>query len=143
MVAQVIDFSKYSSWRQKRDCNREVARQSEPKADDREFMFWSGASGRLYVHSIYTLIDCPELPNANVVFVRNCSANSRQQIQVSRVENGASSLNLAEIRHKGALLGADEVHVHLLGKDRSERLCIEYDLVSSEVTPPLSNRAMH
>jgi hypothetical protein len=37
-------------------------------------------------------------------------------------------LNLAEVRHRAAKLGASEVHVHLIADSEAERMLIEMDL---------------
>ena len=42
------------------------------------------------------------------------------------------SLNLAEIRHNGARLEANEVHVHLLGRTDEQRWQIELDLCTAQ-----------
>ena len=34
-----------------------------------DFTFWRGSTGIRYVHTVYTLIDCPELPSANITLV--------------------------------------------------------------------------
>src|SRR4029077_8353939 len=34
------------------------------------FHYWRGASGRRYLHSVYSLIGCPALPRANYILVR-------------------------------------------------------------------------
>lgn len=92
------------------------------------FMFWSGASGKRYVHSIYALTDCPELPAANFVLTRRGSDGRRAVLAIGRVTNASHSLNLAEIRQRGAQLDASEVHVHLLATDAREMRNVEFDL---------------
>lgn len=99
------------------------------------FHFWTGASGRRYVHTIYSLIDCPEIPAGNYVLVRREGRGRRSVLAVGRVESDAPSLNLAELRQKGALLGANEVHVHLLAGSPKHSLMVELDLRSGQVTP--------
>ena len=42
---------------------------SDPAFKDR-FWYWTGASGRKYIHSVYGLEDCPPLPGAIYVAVR-------------------------------------------------------------------------
>lgn len=96
------------------------------------FEFWIGASGERYVHSVFTLIECPELPAANYVLATRDAAGRRRTLRIGRLENDAASLNLAEIRHVGATLGATEVHVHLLAGSTRRRQCIELDLAAAE-----------
>jgi hypothetical protein len=103
-------------------------------ADRKEhFHFWSGASGRRYVHTVYDLIDCPEVPAANFLLVHRDAAGRRSVLAISHSKSQAASLNLAEIRHRAARLGANEVHVHLLAPSAQERRVIELDLRAGRI----------
>lgn len=93
-----------------------------------DFTFWRGATGIRYVHTVYGIFDCPELPGANVTLVRRHASGRAEVMHICRVEHDAPSLNLAEIRQTAALLGANEVHVHLLADSATERAAIERDL---------------
>jgi hypothetical protein len=73
---------------------------------------WLGASGRRYVHSVYSLIECPPLPKATYVLVRRDQNGQRMPLQVGLGLSAAPTLNLAQVRRRGAQLGANEVHVH-------------------------------
>lgn len=92
------------------------------------FHFWTGASGRRYVHTIYSLIECPALPAGNYVLVRRHSDGRREVLAIGSVASEAASLNLAEIRRHGALLGANEVHIHLLAGTAKLTKLVEFDL---------------
>ena len=92
------------------------------------FRFWSGASGKRYVHSIYNLLECPELPQANFVLVRRDADGRRTVMAIGRLTNASMTLNLAELRQRGAQLGANEVHVHLLAAGPEQAKMIEFDL---------------
>lgn len=105
-----------------------------------DFTFWRGATGMKYVHTVYGLLDCPELPPCNVMLVRR-SAGHAHVVSIGRVEDEAPSINLAEIRRSAALLGANEVHVHLLGQTHQERAAIEHDLAGAGEL--LSSSATH
>lgn len=105
-----------------------------------DFTFWRGATGMKYVHTVYGLLDCPELPPCNVMLIRR-SGGHADVLSIGRVENDAPSVNLAEIRRSAALLGANEVHVHLLGKTQAERAAIEHDLAGAGEL--LSSSATH
>jgi hypothetical protein len=96
------------------------------------FEFWSGASGQRYVHTVYSLIECPELPRANYMLVRRDASGRRHILRIGRLTHRAKSLNLAEIRHNGAKLGANEVHVHLIGRSSEQRRQIELDLCAAQ-----------
>src|SRR5665648_946368 len=67
------------------------------------FHYWRGASGRRYLHSVYTLVGCPALPQANYIFVR---------------------------RHED---GANEVHIHLLADTAHDRALVEADLTAAHM----------
>lgn len=94
------------------------------------FQFWTGASGRRYVHTIYTLLDCPALSAANYILVRRDDEGQRAIVEIGYLKANAPSLNLADIRQRGATMGANEVHVHLLAESPREALRIEFDLKS-------------
>ena len=103
---------------------------SKATATEAQFCFWRGASGDRYVHHIYDLIACPELPAANYVLVGRDTAGRRKVLQVGRAKHATPSLNLAEIRYLGAKLGASEVHVHLLAETDGQRRLVDMDLHS-------------
>ncbi|WP_333794714.1 hypothetical protein [Hyphomicrobium sp.] len=108
------------------------------EADDRaggrdRFQFWSGASGRRYVHTVYDLLDCPEIPAANFLLVRRDGSGDRSVLAIGHLKHKAASLNLAEIRHRAARLGANEVHVHLLALSAHERCMVELDLRAGRI----------
>jgi hypothetical protein len=126
MSARIVELSRVVALRN-RDQSRSVAINSK---DDpaQAFQFWCGASGQQYVHSVFDLIGCPELPRVNYILVRREGSGRRKILRVGRAEHEAESLNLAEIRHRGAKLGANEVHVHFLAADERERRSVERDL---------------
>ena len=95
------------------------------------FEFWSGASGRCYVHSVFSLQTCPELPQANFMLVLRHEDGSRDVRHIGRTTNKSPSLNLAHIRQLGAESAANEVHVHFLGSDERTRTQIAFDLESA------------
>ena len=97
------------------------------------FLFWTGASGTRYVHSVYNLFECPPVGSANYILVKRHSDGRRTVISIGRALHGAGSMNLAEIRLRSAQLGANEVHVHLLADDQNQSQWIEADLRGSLV----------
>ena len=92
------------------------------------FLFWTGASGVRYVHSIYNLFECPPVEPANYVLVKRHLDGQRTVLSIGRAVHGTGMLNLAEIRLRSAQLGANEVHVHLLADDSEQSQEIEADL---------------
>jgi hypothetical protein len=83
----------------------------DPQVPARQHL-WRGASGRVYVHRVYTLIECPPLPQASYVLVRREADGRRIALHVGLGRSGTATLNLAQVRRRGAQLGANEVHVH-------------------------------
>ena len=81
---------------------------------------WRGASGRAYVHSVYSLIECPPLPKASYVLVRREADGRRVALHVGLGRSDTATLNLAQVRQRGAQLGANEVHVHFPARSDAE-----------------------
>ena len=98
------------------------------------FHFWSGASGKRYVHTVYSLFDCPPIEDANYILVRRADSATRTVLAIGRLFNQCAMLNLAEIRHHASTLGADEVHVHLLAASSQEAQAVEADLITAQFT---------
>ena len=96
------------------------------------FHFWTGASGKRYVHTVYSLFDCPPVGIASYVLVRRVAQNERTVLAIGRLSHEQASLNLAEIRQRAATLGADEVHIHLLASSISECQAVEVDLRTAQ-----------
>jgi hypothetical protein len=94
------------------------------------FHYWRGASGKRYLHSVYSLIGCPALPRANYILVRRSDDGSREPLAIGQTKDEAVSLNLASLRHQGATLGANEVHIHLLAETDRQRGLVQADLAA-------------
>jgi len=104
--------------------SRQTVKQGMPQ----RFEFWRGASKERYVHTIYDLYDCPDLPQANYMLVRRDADGDCEILRIGQTESRHGSENLASIRHNAALLGANEVHVHLLPETPHDRDLVELDL---------------
>src|SRR5262245_45077859 len=89
---------------------------------------WRGASGRAYVHSVYSLIECPPLPKASLVLVRREADGRRVALHVGLARSDTATLNLAHVRRRGAQLGANEVHVHFALTASAEHALVACDL---------------
>jgi hypothetical protein len=100
-------------------------------AFDQAFHYWRGASGRRYLHSVYMLIGCPAIPQANYILVRRYENGSRVALAFGQTKDDATSLNLAHLRHEGAKIGANEVHIHLLAENADARALVEADLIAA------------
>jgi hypothetical protein len=139
MSARIIELA---AFRAKRAQESEALEAPEKKLNEaNRFHFWTGASGKRYVHTVYELFECPPLPAANYVLVRREPGARRKVLSIGRVGNSASSLNLAEIRQRGAELGADEVHVHLLAESAKLAKLIEFDLRTGQIEADISQLA--
>ena len=93
---------------------------------------WRGASGRGYVHSVYSLIECPPLPKATYLLVRREQSGRRHVLHVGLGSSHAATLNLAGVRQRGAQLGANEVHVHFAADTDAVRSLVVYDLSAGQ-----------
>lgn len=90
--------------------------------------FWRGASGKRYVHHVYSLIECPPLPCALYLLVRRDREGQRTVLHIARGENEAATLNLARVRQRGAQLGANEVHVNFVADSETQHRLVLSDL---------------
>lgn len=96
---------------------------------DSAITFWRGMSGHAYVHTVYSLIGCPEIPPASVILVRSLGDGCGSLVlRVMCLDEVTPSLNLAQIRKVGAGLGANEVHLHFASGDREARQTAAFDL---------------
>jgi hypothetical protein len=92
------------------------------------FVYWQGASGRRYIHTVYAADACPPLPGAIYVSVGREPDGRRRALAVGCFAR-LFALNLARSAGAGGIVRqVDEVHVHLLAADESERQAILADL---------------
>lgn len=102
---------------------------SDPTFKDR-FWYWTGSSGRKYIHSVYALEDCPPLPGAIYVGVRR-EGPLRIVMGIGRFtpfwDGPLGSGDLSSLR----LRGVDEIHVHLLAKSPEVANAILEDLLQA------------
>lgn len=101
---------------------------------------WFGLSGREYRHAVFSLIGCPPLSEANFVLARQTETGDIEVLHVDRVDDSASSVNLAYVRRLGATLGASEVHVYDKGGSSADRARIELDIRSSLASDDVDRR---
>ncbi len=107
------------------DRSRKRAPAGEPSVNQH---IWRGASGTLYVHSVTSLIFCPEMAPATYVLVHRDGDGTGRVLRVGCLENTAPSLNLASIRQIGAALGANEVHIRALARTAADRARVAFDV---------------
>lgn len=99
-----------------------------PEQAPARLQMWTGASGRRYVHSVYSLIECPPLPKASYLLVRRELDGRRVVLHVGQGQSDAATLNLAQVRQRGAQLGVNEVHVHFSAASDAARSVVVCDL---------------
>lgn len=106
---------------------------------------WQGRSGTWYVHSVFPLSLGTFVAGANYIMVQRLSDGSRKPIYVGQSENLRDRLPRHEKLLAAQLLGATELHVHVLAQTDAERFRIETDLRHGHPAPlndqstPLSN----
>jgi hypothetical protein len=102
---------------------------ADPGFKDR-FWYWTGASGRKYIHSVYGLDDLPPLPGAIFVGVRR-EGPLRLVMSIGRFtpfwDGTLSADALADFRKTGV----DEIHVHLLAKSPEVANAVLEDLLQA------------
>jgi hypothetical protein len=85
------------------------------KPAQRHVIYWPGASGRRYRHVVYDLLDCPPVGRTTYVLVAIKGDGTCRPLHVGLAQSSADVLNLAKIRHRGAKLGARQVHIMAAG----------------------------
>lgn len=92
---------------------------------------WRGASGRSYLHLVYSLAGCPAFDHGCYLLVSRSSDGRRRIVHDSGRSNAeAASLNLAQVRKHGATIGATEVHL-LITVDHAAAVAAEFDIISA------------
>lgn len=89
---------------------------------------WRGASGAVYIHTVSSLLFCPELPEATYLLLHRDAAGVARVLRVGVLDSKVRSLNLARIRQAGATLGANEVHFRIERSSAAERARIVFDI---------------
>ena len=67
-------------------------------------------------------------PAAMYLRVRRGRDGQREVLHFGRGHSDAATLNLAQVRQRGAQLGANEVHVHFLADTEAQRQLVMCDL---------------
>lgn len=97
------------------------------------FHYWRGASGARYLHTVFPLLECPQVPKVNYILAQCGADGTRRPLAIGQTVSGADSLNLAHLRHMAARLGANEVHIHFLAETARERDAAEADLAARQL----------
>lgn len=98
----------------------------EPGLADR-FFFWRGGSGRRYVFSVHALADVAHFRDMVVIAVRVDGA-ARIPVWIGEIEDPQGDERLADVALAERI---DEVHIHLLPGDTTERREVIDDLLGT------------
>ena len=92
------------------------------------FWYWRGASGRQYIHSVYTPRTCPPLPSGVFIAVKR-SGDVRRAVAVGLFRHifDSGSMQLAA----PVARAADELHVHLLARKPADAEAVLRDLAAA------------
>ncbi len=113
--------------------NQNSALQLDDVAElDSAFHYWQGASGKRYIHSVYSIFNCPELPKANYILVKRHNNGECQALEIGMTTENACSLNLAHLRQQAARLSANEIHVNVMTNNKFERDMTRLDLLGCQ-----------
>jgi hypothetical protein len=102
---------------------------ADPGFKDR-FWYWTGASGRKYIHSVYGLEDLPPLPGAIYVGVRR-EGPLRLVMAIGRFSPFWDGVLGSCERADFCQAGVDEIHVHLLAKSPEVANAVLEDLLQA------------
>lgn len=141
MGARIIQLAEVRASRRAPSCES-FTQKPAPRLIER-FHFWAGASQKRYVHTVYDLIECPELTGGTFVLARRDENGRREVLSIGRLRHPTGSLNLAEIRQRGANLGANEVHVHLLADTDHDMKRVEFDLRAGQLVAAAPSPTRH
>ncbi len=97
------------------------------------YHYWRGASGQRYLHTVFPLVDCPLMSRVNYILVQCDRDGTRRPLDIGQTVSDADSLNLAHLRRRAALLGANEIHIHFLPDTVCERSSAEADLSARQL----------
>jgi len=100
---------------------------------EQSFHYWRGESGQRYLHTVFPLIDCPLMAAVNYILVYCDADGVRRPLDVGRTTGASESLNLARLRRRAALMGANEVHLHFMAETAAERQRVEADVAARQL----------
>jgi hypothetical protein len=92
------------------------------------FWYWRGASGRQYIHSIYTPRTCPPLPSGVFIAVER-KGDVRRSIAVGVFRDMFDPDTMQLLAP--AAREADELHVHLLARKPDDAEAVARDLTAA------------
>ncbi len=104
-----------------RDADLPIALAGTPMAD--QFRYWTGASGRRYLHKLFPIELAPDFRHCSLVLASVRPDGSREAVWVGTT-GGATAAAISAAR----MAGATEAHVHLLAESAEEARHVAEDL---------------
>lgn len=92
------------------------------------FWYWSGRSGKRYIHSVYKPNACPPLPGAVFVLVQRLANGKRLALEVGRFCDDWDYVSAVIADYKAGCSRVDEIHVHLLANSSDNADKVAADL---------------
>jgi hypothetical protein len=105
------------------------------RAMEQPTCWWQGASGQWYIHTVFPFSEKTFVQGANYVMVRREWDGKRSGLYIGQSDNLSARLPKHEKIAAARMLGANEIHMHLLASSSSERFRIETDLRNGHRTP--------
>ncbi len=94
------------------------------------FWYWSGRTGRRYIHSVYALGGFPPLPGAVYIATRR-HGGVPVAVALGRFPSVLDQGGIERLRRRLGALGATELHVHLLARSENEAESVRSDLAAA------------
>jgi hypothetical protein len=113
-----------------------VATDLEAEFGDR-FCFWTGKSGKRYIHSVYAVEDCPPLPGAVYIEVVRGEGGTRHPVRAGRFP---PFWDMPPATSSGWQNRLCEVHVHLLATGETDCETVLSDLACGLDLPAAATR---
>jgi hypothetical protein len=80
------------------------------------------------------------MSKVNYILVQRDHDGTRRPLDVGMTTSDAESLNLAHLRRRAALMGANEVHIHFIAETVAERERVEADVAARQLGRVVSTR---
>lgn len=101
------------------------------------FHYWQGQSGRWHVTTVFPLLNDYISSPSVYLFVRRDPNGSAHALYIGQTENTTRRMreHMYEKTLQAILLGANELHLHLLAESEAVRISIETDLRNGHASP--------
>lgn len=111
------------------------ARISLEAAIGERFLYWYGASGEGYLHTVFTPETCPILDNAGFISVYRDAHGARHVLNIGILSTPGGRAGPMRNQVEHLFSGANEVHLHLLSSSSTAADKVHDDLARRHLTP--------